>query len=1047
MDTDLSIYKNIKFPETRRVHSSAGSGKTFALTARYIQLLLLYPEINIGNIFASTFTNKAASEMKNRIILRLKKLAIGQDAGEMDFFKSITTLSEEGIKNRADKILNDILLNYSDFEVRTIDSFMDGLLKSFAVELGLPPNMDIQKGIEEHIHFIIDSMVDEIPENDEIRKDFSGFVENYLKIEKKESWMPVDRLKVIMEKFYKDELIRSENIKYIRGYEESLRRILKSNEDEIRNGISKIGEFKEYINKNAYGALEKFLNGNISGASKSVMWQRTCDIIILKKAPNEQRKIICDLWGKIKEKFFEYVGAYLRMKLAYYTMLLGKFRERFERYKKEQGVIFIDELSKYVSMTRNADMPVPFIYWKLGEVFRHFLIDEFQDTSEIQWNNIKPLVEETLSKEGTLFIVGDTKQAIYRWRGGRAELFKEADNFPSVPEENRLSLTLIKNYRSRRNIVEFNNTLFQEICNANTMYDDIVKGINPLKNIYKDVKQELPEREGGYIYIEDIGKWNKGVSTEHIEKAFKTLMEDIIGRHNLSDIAVLVRKNRQASIVVEWLGAMDIPGVSAESAWLATHPLIKEIESFLKFLNNPMDNIAFASFITGDIFTRISGISREEIYKFLELAGNNNIYSSFKERYNSEWNTLIAPLFKSAHWLPPYSLIQEIYHRYNIINHFPDAEAFLMEFLEVSSNFEASSPISIGEFIDFWEGARAQNSTNVKLPDGLNAVRVITVHKAKGLEFPVVVIPFTLDDIIDVDPAQKTTEGSEMNFIFVTKDFINIDEAGEIYTKKALEQIVDETNILYVAFTRPRDELYVILSGKQKHTWTSILRKTVMENEKFAAFKQDENKIIIGNPAQSKVNIPPPKQRRIMEISKERNWENLLYRKTEKLNTLINPEERYAVERGKILHYALSLIPSLPEKGWEREVENAAALAVYQMVPPTERKEWMKQIKEAMVRIFSLEKVKEWFFLPPDASVWQEKEIADAAGKIKRPDRIIIYPEKIILIDYKTGKEKKSEYGKQIKDYVKILSEYFPNKSISAYILYTERLEVEKQIG
>ena len=1041
---DTHIYLNIKFPETRKIHSSAGSGKTFALTARYIQLLLMYPEINIGNIFASTFTNKAASEMKSRIISRLKKLVIGQDADELDFFKSITGLSEEDIKKRADKILNDILLDYSNFEVRTIDSFMHSLLKSFAVELGLPPSMDIQQGINEHINFVIDNMVDEIPDNTEMRKDFSGFVENYLKVEEKKSWMPVEILKGILNKLYRDELIGSDNIKYIRGYKESLEQILKRNDEKIKSYISKIEEFKEHINKNAYKALEKFLNGNITGASNSAMWQRTCDKIILKEAPNEQKEIICNFWKNIKESFFEYIGAYLRMKLVYYTILLRRFRERFEKYKKEQGIIFIDELSKYVSMTHSLDMPVPFIYWKLGEVFYHFLIDEFQDTSEIQWNNIRPLVEETLSKKGTLFIVGDTKQAIYRWRGGRSELFREADDFPSISEDNKLSLTLNKNYRSRENIVKFNNILFQEISNESTIYNDTVSNVDVLKNIYEDAEQELPERKGGYIYLEDSGKWKKDISTEYTEKAFKTLMGDIVDRHNFSDIAVLVRKNYQASIVIEWLDDMDIPGVSVESTWLATHPLIKEIESLLKFLNNPTDDIAFVSFITGDIFTHISGISREEIYKFLSSASHNNIYSFFKESYNSEWNTFIAPLFKSVHWLPPYSLLQDIYHRYNIINNFPDAEAFLMEFLEVSSNFEAKPPISIGEFIDFWEDAKSENPTNVKLPDGINAVSVITVHKAKGLEFPVVVIPFTLDDIIQIDKEQKITTGNEMNFIFVTKNFINIDEAGKIYRKKALEQIVEGTNLLYVAFTRPRDELYVILNGKRNPSWAGILRKTVMENEKFSQFKQGENKIVIGNPLTSKINITAPKTGKITEVSKNRDWGNLLYRKTEGLEDLINSERRYGIKRGEIVHTALSFIQSLPEQGWEKVVEDTVKKAVYQNIPPSEREDWLSEIKQILLNILSINQVKDWFFLTPDASVWQEKEIVDALGKIKRPDRVIIYPEKIILIDFKTGKEKKPEYGKQLKDYVKILSDYFPNRSISAYILYTERLEVEQ---
>ncbi len=1005
--------KELVFPHIFQLSASAGSGKTHNLSLRYVQFLLS-SEIksnntntnNLNNIIAITFTNKAAGEMKERILKLLKSIAIGDNDAAEQIKKVIAVnldLDEEkgscagsgagahaedltyetadigtagcadtkNIQEKALFIADNIIKNYSDFNVRTIDSFLTDIIKASLLETDIRPGFNIVMNPTPYIEYALDSLLSDASDapnapdksgvsdgnkGAEIKNMFQEFIKNYTVIEGKSSFNPrraiVETIKELRNientegKYFsvpndEDYLIKSHNYieKNINGiYERPFET------DDVYNCGGKLQELVEFIdalnninisdinisdgfevsevrtsgksktvsqskskakskakakgialNKNALKGLSKIskmdfssaylLKNNIRQLITNAKSLESLDNLIdldklynlnninkpdrlnnnnkfdkfnnLNNAPDfnnetdyketavkEAALILSRLqqtWGSIRGSIKNIILTANGIKFYSYIKILKEVKKIIAEKSKNDGNIFIDELKIKVNELIR-DNRVPEIYFNIGEKIYHYLIDEFQDTDRLQWENIKALVGNSIANGGTFFYVGDKKQSIYRFKGGDADLFDEVmDDFRSeniIDENNFYEEKLSYNFRSKKELISFFNQTFSpenlvsrlllnsnnsidfigsdSLYSADSMDSLVNKNIAHLINtVYKDHAQESPDGVvrkgncgGGRIYIERISEkqngpdrtaqaqteyeqteYNKNSEGEYIpdntvndgsnyndnaddnadvfsddtlnsqkikeiclEKTIN-MIKDIKNRnYKYKDIAILTRTNQESSDIVLRLKRDGIPAESEQNADIRNNALIKEVISFMKFINKPSDNLSLINFISGSIFDSMFSASdffaafKNELNYFVAQNRDKKfIYPYFKKWFqeNIARDYYFEPLINSAGYYPPYDFVCMFYQKFNIYENFKNNLGFFMHLLELLKNREQESENSLGEFIDFFENVKSEEKLFlVKLNSDKDAVNVLTMHKSKGLQFPIVIIPY-----------------------------------------------------------------------------------------------------------------------------------------------------------------------------------------------------------------------------------------------------------------------------------------------------------------
>lgn len=990
-------------PSIRIVEASAGSGKTYRLTLQFVYLLLLSGpnSFNLKNILAITFTNDAANVMKRRILEWLKKAAL-RDAKTLESIRkfdaagALAGLSDDAIARRSLDKVSEILENYGDFNVQTIDSFINAIALSSSLEIGLPPRYDIVPDPSAHIEYVIDDVLSGIKKGSAASKIFDDFIESYLNVEKETGWSPK---KMIFENicFLND----NESI-YGRKFAENklLAGSLKRTGDNIKNDLLKFASECE--------------DSRTAESLRKKAQRHAFDEI----TPNQMEMLPPALTKKLA-KYFETLSS---ARLNAYIKIYGLIRDRLNEYKTKNGIIFISDLNLKINEYLKTGN-VPEIYFMLGDKINHYLIDEFQDTSEIQWNNLSPMIENALAGGGTLFYVGDKKQALYRFRGGEVRLFDEAaGDFPSTAMAKEY---LGSNFRSRRNIVEFNNAIFSPE-NLKKVFPD-----NEILSAYSNVRQDaarLVDREGGFVSVKKI--YTDGTREELDDLTKRHVLEimaNVCGRYNYDDIALLVRKNEDVRKMTLWLLDAGYPVISEITISIRENRLINETINFLRFLGLPADDLAFASFIFGDIFCAASKMKKDELSEFFKASRDRAVPLSdlFREKHASVWNEYVEEFLKISAFMPLYDLVHYFMCRFRVLENFPGSEGFFMRLLEILNEMDASRRNSIKSFLDYWD-IGAPDEFQVALPKFTGAVNVSTIHKAKGLSYPVVILPFL--------PAAKTVnkfvvKNKSLSLRYITKDYKKFSpKLKSIYDKNLADEAVDDLNSLYVGLTRAESELYVLIleSKKIKNPFSSLFEECVISH---GDVKIERSK----KPLPSLGKLTPK-----AALTPAKHWGERISREKIKLNYYSDPARKKLVDRGNFMHYVLSQIDILGD-------DIAGTVTEKVSVARTELNYNgdAKEVAETLTAALKTGGVMEWF----SKHGFNEKEIVDSKGNIIRPDRIIVDEDRIKIIEYKTGEEYDDAHRSQVKNYMKNVSAVYPSARVEGFLFYVDERRIVEVAG
>ena len=811
--------------------SSSGAGKTFTLIKNYLKIALVNPN-NFSKILAITFTNKAAGEMKLRIIENLTEQCSTKD----NFMISLVRkeLENEGrkltsseINDNGQKLLSNILHNYSDFNVMTIDSFLHKVIRIFTKELDLPLNFDVDMDIDNLIKKISDIILDSASPSS-----FSGKILKDLSltnIHRGKSWNIVNEIQKLGGECFKEKNLFY--INHLEGKDDEFWQLL------IKKYKTKLSEFRNTVNSLAKKALKIFeefdltitdfkygksgIAGKMEKFSKAVnprqfeLSKRFMNAEWLSNsAPKHVKQKITEMLNStdieilrdeiedyISRNLKDYITDYLIFKNLHLESFLSEFKRHLEIYKKANNILPISDFGSKISQIVEKEN-VPFIYYRLGEKYRYILIDEFQDTSSLQWKNIFPLVENSVAYGDSNMAVGDGKQAIYRWRSGDVEIMEEKILYQLPEFLKQCSLT--KNYRSRRTIVQFNNNFFADIFNSFPKMDfDLIKQLYRMK----EVKQEPVDRESGYVQLQSFDK--AGKKQERVETVLANLVadiEEIIKEkkgYSYSDIAVLTRTNKEGNAVAEELSQNKIPIVSPDSLLLKNAVEVRLIISVLRYLNN--DDLPELTALTS---------------QYCELTTRN-----FGRYVIADKTMLLAILplefEKNLSYLknsPLYNCIENIIDIFNLNS---NNQAFVQGFLEVVFSYSAKFKADMNSFLDWWDSYKDSDKCALIQSGNKDAVTITTIHKAKGLEFPIVFVPFGWK-------LEPKSSGYAVNMLWVERNsfpyLVDIDkylknsDFEETYREEYFKTLLDNLNLLYVAFTRPKERLYIYYQDNKKNT-------------------------------------------------------------------------------------------------------------------------------------------------------------------------------------------------------------------------------------
>lgn len=1055
-------------PRLLQVKAAAGSGKTYSLTLRFLTLLSQTDRLQGApvcshapaegffwdEIMAVTFTNKAAMEMKERIVRELKNRALNLDSPAPPALNP----------RRARELLDDVLRRYSRLNIRTIDSLLNLVVRLFALPLGLAPNFEL--------------LFNERDIFDPVYKEFTKTIE---KSTSGTEQLEQAALTLIHHDrkagFWLARTIRKRLATIIRDLRDVPH--LTTRQRDIANDLQ--GPYNEFMK--SLNRLETAMRGKqLPLAKQFATFLGKCRSAKLFDGPptskfikkESLRDCILKAGKDLVDSALE--QDYARLQIAHeaytqrYAVLAGAYswaplaqlandlRQAMEAYQLAQGTVLCDSLARRAAQLLAGGEAAPETFCRLGNRLHHLLIDEFQDTSRDQWNALQPIGEECLSKHGSLFYVGDVKQAIYGWRGGDASLFDQIATLPELvaPAGGARSYTLENNWRSSQEIIRFNNDFFQCLSReavardvAETIFPKADTGVHDafVHNIvqgFQDSVQKVADKNlgtGGYVRLHRLPGGKREDTDEQTQKAFRELIDELREREietRWGDVAVLVRTNTQARQVSQWLVREEIPVVTENSLRMGGHPVIAQLASLLHFLDRPEDNLAFAEFISGqDVFLEEAGLSRSEILEWLASAPKKPFYLAFRNDFPGAW-AYMEPLFSHAGMIGPYDMIFEAINAFRLFERHPDTELFLRRLLELAHRAEEKNMRSLSRFLEFWQDQGAEET--VPLPQGMNAVTVMTMHKAKGLEFPIVILPFldwSLPRFSDELAVVKLNEGA---YATPLKH-----DVGQEYWDKCLELALEHCNLLYVSFTRPRHELYGFLPrdrGKSPRPSPVLAALESVLGDYFTDNIHERGQLPdIAPRATSQASTQPASAQRILPTRKEpyrpMAWMPRLrvYRNLEDADNWRNRQ------RGEIVHKALEYLLDYPK------TEQAADLAVQAAVDDfplsaKQRRELTSQTQELIHWLLSRKDMRHCL-----RHGRPEAEIIAPDGTGHRVDLLCTCHEGPIAVEYKTGSPS-PDHLEQVRRYLELL-DALPGTTSEARgrIVYLDKHEIVEVDG
>ncbi|MFZ6050892.1 UvrD-helicase domain-containing protein [Halocola ammonii] len=1033
--------------------SSAGSGKTFTLVVEFLKLALSTNRSDrYRSILAITFTNKAAAEMRSRIVENLRGFAAGP--GHPDYDKNMAQMlldhlqmDEETLKERAGNTLKHILHNFSDLNVSTIDRFVHRLIRSFSRDLDLPMDFEVSTDTEEVVQTAIDNLLEKAGSDKELTSLLVEFVKS--KVDDEKEWNINNDLKEAGMQIFREDsshhiaklremkpadflAVKDQLIERKKKYENAVAGLAKRGLDLIDEAgidhnhfFQKGGAVPSFFKKslgevtapNSYvrKAIEedKWFAGNTTAEAKSAI-----ESIIPELTPLLEELI--DLTTGAKIQVYHLTAAIL--KNIYSSAVIHEIEAEINRVEEERNLVLVSDFHRLVSEVV-VNNPAPFIYERIGEKFTNYLIDEFQDTSVLQWQNFLPLFQNALSRDQFTMLVGDGKQAIYRWRNGDVEQFIDLPNLKSVGENTLISeyqQSLERNYRGEE--LEFNFRSKAEVVQFNNEFYRALAGQNPsVAPIYETLAQKEVKGEGGYVRIEKLeGAEDKDdLKEKNIERVMSTIENCLADGFSQQDIAVITRSNKDAVRIASDLLSADkgYRVISAESLLLENDREVQLIMSYITWLFNPEDRVAQVKLAEKVVVWKFGHRDHSELTRLLKKDG----------LHFDQFRTLGVDLLedkKQRLSLTPYELIESVVRLFSLSSR---PNAFVEFLLESAFSFGLKRDNSVHSFLEWWEEKGRFKS--IQTTEGTDAINIMTIHKSKGLQFPVVIFPFAnfyskADNEFWVDLENEALPSARVSLSEKRPTPFDL-----LRQQEADRTLLDIINMFYVATTRPQSRLYMLYGAGNKPNQTFKLIEAGLN----AAFENSEL-VEIGTPQ------PAPKTEG--EGSSESNEIELNqfgafdYRK--KLRISLQAPFHWEVEApqkdreyGNLLHQVMSFVYS------SADLETA--------LQKVEEEGWLRAgdrqtVRAAIEEVLTNSETAKWY--SEGWEVFNEVELLTAKGDVLRPDRIQYNESGCVVIDYKTGSQLDSHL-KQMRNYVREVESVLGRKS-EGYLIYFEPWAVVK---
>ncbi|MCR5513351.1 MAG: UvrD-helicase domain-containing protein [Prevotella sp.] len=1059
--------------------ASAGSGKTFTLAVEYIKLLVQNPT-SYRNILAVTFTNKATEEMKMRILSQLYGIWRGLDDSKSYTNRILTEtgLPIETIKERAGIALHLLLHNYNFFRVETIDSFFQSVLRNLARELDLTANLRISLNDTQVEEQAVDQLIDSLTHTDRMLQWLLSYIME--KISDDHSWNIIGQVKqfgkTIFRDYYKANRKELGSVISQKGFIEEYTKQLKELRSTSLERMKAIGnEFFDIleseglsIDQLAYGKtgvasfFMKLQNGVFD---ESIEGKRVCECRedpekwYSKKSEHAEHiyaiavssllPLLIRATDERPRQYKIYQSADLTLRHLSQLRLLGSIEQKVRSLNDEANRFLLSDTQQLLH-DLISDSDSPFIFEKIGTQLEHVMIDEFQDTSTVQWQNFKVLLQECMSHQHSQnLIVGDVKQSIYRWRSGDWRLLNAIDQqFPYADET--IDIQPLKvNWRSSRNIIHFNNAFFQTAAEHEyeAQREEYPTGAEQLRHAYDDVAQEIPEGRDNSGFV-DI----RLLPSDDYQEETLTAIADTIRQLQqqgaaLHDIAILVRSNKHIPLIAAYFDEQlpDIRIISDEAFRLDASVSICLLIQALHLLTHPDDQLAKATIVK--LYQRTvlgNAVAEQEL-----LIKDRDLDSLLPEAYIQHTQELLQ--------MPLYELVERLYAIFQL-ERLNEQSAYLCAFYDRLNQFVQDHVADIDAFIREWEETICSKTIQSDATDG---VRILSIHKSKGLEFPHVIIPFCdwrleMPDVLWCKPTETPFSALPLAPI----DFSASQMKGTIYEHDYLDEhlqnIVDNLNLLYVAFTRAEHSLYVIGQRGAKSNRSAlieaVLAKIKLEGSSISGEEDEGGELEF---QYGKLNHQTPDTKRQasdnvflksvtpLQIQLETFEGKTEFRQSNKSRDFIEGDDEQQelsyIKMGSVLHEIFSTIHTTDDiEGALRQLQHDGVLYDDEVTAAKLTAMLHKRLEDP--------RVKDWFScrwqLFNECSILRLNE--QGVVEERRPDRVMTDGKETHVVDFKFGRPK-PEYQEQVCEYMQLLQQMgHPNVKGWLWYVYSSKIEEVK---
>ncbi|WP_066222689.1 UvrD-helicase domain-containing protein [Formosa haliotis] len=1006
--------------------ASAGSGKTFTLVKSYLKILFKSKSnYQFKNILAITFTNKAVFEMKERIIKMLKAFSDPEIINSGDFMFNVLceelNMEPEALHSKSKSLLHTIIHNYAAFEISTIDGFTHRIIRTFAHDLKLPLNFEVDLDTES----LLNKAVDQLIAKAGVDKELTEVLVQYAieKADDDKSWnIALDLYNIARLLTNENDIPYLEILKYkslsdFKNLKTQITSDIKTTEKEIEkealnfleliktNGIA----FNDFSNSSVPNYFEKLRSGDFN-VNFSLVWQTKIESHPLYparvKKDADLASLIDSLQPQIAAQFYKTKSLVLHIKLLQsinknltQLSVLNAINQELIAIKTEENKMLISEFNTLIS-NEIANQPTPFIYERLGEKFNHYFIDEFQDTSKMQWKNLIPLISEAIDHydtekdPGSLMIVGDAKQAIYRWRGGEAEQFIELSDesfnynpFNTVKDKKSLET----NFRSFKEVIEFNNNFFTYL--SDTAFSNTSYG-----KLYKGAYQHKSNENEGYVNISflDLKDEEKEKDELYSEQVYNTILSCCENGYQLKDICILVRKTKHAKAIAKYLSERNVALISSELLLIKHAPEAMFLTHLATLLFQPKNTEIKAEVL----YFLTQKFKIEDKHEFLAkhiALNNSDLFKSFESLgIQSNANSLIQ--------LPLFDMFETLVREFKLVE---TSNAYVQYYLDIVLEYTQKHGSDIFGFLEYFNAKI--DKLSIVSPEGQDAVQIMTIHKSKGLEFPVVIFPYADLGIYEEIDAKEWFPLNADNFAGFPVTLLNYNKSrfedfGEegmnisVQHEAALE--LDSINLLYVALTRPVEQLHIIsslaLNAKgqvNKKLYSGLLIDFLMHNQ---LWQDNTFNYSFGNPkrvatAEQTIDETSGEQEVLEFISTAKKDHNIKI--VASSGYLWDTKQQDAIEKGNLVHNLMSKIKTKDDV--EPVLKDAEHTGLVNL-------EQLQELQQTILQIIEHPELQSYF--SSENIIYNERDILTKEGGILRPDRLIITPEnKIVIIDYKTG--------------------------------------------